>query len=186
MKIKLPLTEKFLLDLYKFYNKTENTLELIFPPNSSVKSRLNYRFYGYLKDAWDRQHEKDKEKRNFYKLVQRLRTSGYLKTLKIKSEKAAIITPKGIEKLFKIELKIIDKKKRRDRKWQMVLFDIPESKRKYRDYFRTALQYLGYKKLQKSIWVCPYNTLRETKGLIKRYNLKPFVEILLVEKIGLG
>lgn len=186
MKIKLPLTEKFLWDLYKLYNKTENVLELISPPNSSVKAILNYKFYGYLRDAWDRQHQKEKERMNFYKLIQRLKNSGYLKMLKIKSKKAVIITPKGIEKLFKVELKTMGKKRRTDKKWQMVLFDIPENKRKYRDYFRTALQYLGYKKLQKSIWVCPYDVEKKTKELIKRYNLRPFVELLLVKKIGLG
>ncbi|MDP2947274.1 MAG: CRISPR-associated endonuclease Cas2 [Nanoarchaeota archaeon] len=186
MKIKLPLTEKFLWDLYKLYNKTENVLELIFPPNSSVKSILNYRFYGYLKDAWDRQHQKEKEKIDFYKLVQKLKENGCLKTLEVKGKKAAMITSKGIEKLFRVELKLTKKKKRKDGRWQMVLFDIPEKRRKHRDYFRTALQYLGYKKLQKSIWVCPYDIEKETKELIERYNLKQFVELLLVEKIGLG
>ena len=68
----------------------------------------------------------------------------------------------------------------------MVLFDIPEKKKKERESFRRMLQYLGYKKLQRSIWVCPYDVLRETKDLIKRYNLKPYVELLLVKKIGLG
>ena len=68
----------------------------------------------------------------------------------------------------------------------MVLFDIPENKRKERDLFRKSLQYLGYKKLQKSIWVCPYDVQKETKELIKRFNLKEFTELLLVKKIGLG
>jgi len=185
MKIKLPLTEKFLWDLYKFSNKAGNLLEQIFPTNSGVKAFNKYMFYGYCKDAWEEKYRKEKEKTQFSRMVQRLKQNGYLKTLKIKGKKATIITPKGIEKLFKIELKILQKKKRKDRKWQMVLFDIPESKRKQRNYFRKALQYLGYKRLQKSIWVCPYDTLKETEELIKRYNIKPFVELLLIEKVGL-
>jgi len=186
MKIKLPLTEKFLRDLYQLSNKAGNLIEQIFPKSSSI-SYLNKRmFYGYYKDAWEEKYRKEKEKIQFSRMVQRLKQNGYLKTLKIKGKKALIMTPKGMEKLFKIELKLTDKKKRRDRKWQMVLFDIPESKRKQRNYFRKALRYLGYKKLQKSIWVCPYDILGETEKLIKRYNLKPFVELLLIEKIGLG
>jgi len=186
MKIKLPLTEKFLWDLYKLSNKTEDMLEMIFPLNSSVRAVMNYRFYGYLKDAWDRQHQKEKEKMRFCEFVWKLKNGGYLKTLKVKNKTAIAITSKGMEKLFKFSLKTINKKRREDKKWQMVLFDIPETKRKIRDYFRKGLQYLGYKSLQKSIWVCPYDVEKETKDLIKRYNLKPFTELLLVKKIGLG
>ena len=186
MKIKLPLTEKFLWSLYKISDKTGDALRQVFSPNFGVRVFNKYMFYGYCKDAWYEKHKKEKERKNFYKLIQKLRDNGYIKTLKIKGQKAATLTPKGIEKLFRVELKLIDKKKRKDRRWQMVLFDIPENRRKHRDRFRSALQYLGYKKLQKSIWVCQYDVEKETKELIKRYNLRPFVEILLVEKIGLG
>ena len=186
MKFKLPLTEKFLWDLYKICNGAKNTIELIFPPNSSVDSILKYRFYGYIKDEWSKQNKNEKNKKNFSRIVQELKQNGYLKTLKIKDNKAIMITSKGLEKLFKIQLKTIKKIKRRDNKWQMVLFDIPENKRKQRNYFRKSLQYLGYQQLQKSIWVCQYNTLKETKELIKRYSLKSFVELLLINKVGIG
>lgn len=185
MNIKLPLTEKFLWDLYKLSSKAKNALEEILSISCRIDAWNKYMFYGYCKDAWEKKHRGKKELQ-FSKMIQRLKQNGYLKTLRIKGEKAAMITPKGIEKLFKIELKTMEKKRRKDKKWQMVLFDIPENKRKYRDYFRKALRYLRYKKLQKSIWVCPYDTLKETKEIIKKYNIKPFVELLLIEKVGLG
>ena len=186
MKIKIPLTEKFLCDLYKIYNKTGNLLELIFPPNSSIDSVLKYKFYGYLKDVWYENHQKVKEGINFSKMIQKLKQNGCLKTLKIKNNKAIMITSKGLEKIFKMRLKTTIRAKRKDGKWQMILFDIPENRRKQRNYLRESLQYLGYRQLQKSIWVCPYDTLKETKALIKRYNIKPFIELLLINKIGLG
>lgn len=186
MKMKIPLTEKFLCDLYKIYSKTENLLELIFPSNSSLNSILKYRFYGYLKGAWDEKHQKEKERIGFSKMIQKLKQNGCLKMLKIKNNKAIMITSKGLGKLFKNQLKTTIRTKRKDGKWQMILFDIPENRRKQRNYFRKSLQYLGYQQLQKSIWVCPYNTLEKTKALIKRYNIKPFVELLLINKIGLG
>lgn len=185
-KINISPTEKFLWDLYKIYNKSGDLLELIFPPNSSVDSLIRYQFYGYVKDSWGKQNHKEKEKAKFAKMVQNLKQAGYLKTLRIKNNKAIMITSKGVEKLFKTQLKTIEKIKRKDNKWQMILFDIPEDRRKLRDHFRKSLQYLGYQQLQKSIWVCPYNTLEETKDLIKRYNIKNFVELLLIDKVGLG
>ena len=66
---------------------------------------------------------------------------------------------------------------------QMVLFDIPEDRRRHRDLFRKQLKYLGYEKLQRSIWVCPYNVLGLTQRLIKNYKLDRFVRLLLVEEI---
>jgi len=186
MKIKLPLTEKFLWDLYKICSKTKGAIDLIFPPNSSVDSVLKYRFYGYIRDEWNQQNKKEKSQILFSQLVRRLKQNGYLKTLKIKDNKAIMITSKGINKLFKIQLKTMERTKRKDNKWQMILFDIPEGKRKQRNYFRESLRYLGYQQLQKSIWVCQYNTLKETKDLIKRYNLKPFIELLLIDRVGLG
>ena len=94
-----------------------------------------------------------------------------------------ILTPKGLERVFNIKIKLTEKTKRKDRKWQMVFFDIPEQRRKDRDMFRRQLKYLGYQKLQQSIWVSPYEVLNDTQNLIKNYKLDRFVRLLLVEEI---
>ena len=187
MKVKLPFTEKFLWDLHKFINTTEGVLDFFVPDKP-------YHFRGPKEMTWAEikvfrnnwEFEYKKRKKDFSKLVYKLRQGGYLRTLKIKDKSAITLTPKGLEKVFAIKIKLTDRKQRPDKKWQMVLFDIPEEKRKDRDMFRKNLQYLGYKKLQKSIWVCPYDVLEETKDLIKRYKIKPYVELLLVKKISLG
>lgn len=187
MRIKLPFTEKFLWDFYKFTQKTGEALDeldSLIPP-FGARRLLCPDIRSFEKD-WNRRYGSDKNRKRFAQLVCKLRDGGYLKTLKVKGRSATIVTPKGIEKLFKTKLKMTEKKRRKDKKWQMVLFDIPEKERRHRDWFRKGLQYLGYKKLQKSIWVCPYDTLEETENLIKRYKLEPHVELLLVKKIGLG
>ena len=186
MKIKLPLTEKFLWDLYNFRNKTMDLM----PKLHSKRYGLPFSDFNIFRDEWTDENKKkylkEQSRKKFSKVVQRLREGGYLKTTQIKSKNAIMITTEGINKLFSIQLKMFDKKIRQDKKWQMVLFDIPENNKIQRDRFRRGLQYLGFKKLQKSIWVCQYDVINETKNLIKRYGLKQFVELLLVEKIGLG
>ena len=189
MKIKLPFTEKFLWELYKLI-KIKNQLA------DSLRSRKWYGFkdpfeiiwpdFYKVRDIYWEKYRDEKRRKRFYDFVYKLQRNGYLKKLRIKDKTAVMLTQKGMEKVFAINLKTTDKKLRNDKKWHMVLFDIPENKRKERDLFRKSLQYLGYKKLQKSIWVCPYDIEKETKELIKRYFLKEFVEILLVKKIGLG
>ena len=67
----------------------------------------------------------------------------------------------------------------------MVIFDIPEKKRKIRDLFRKNLLVLGYQRLQKSIWVCPYDVFKETEELIRDYLIDFYVRIFLIEEIEL-
>ncbi len=184
MKIKLPFTEKFLWDLYNFKTRAGNVINQIIPERHG----LPFSDFNLFRDEWTnknkKEYEKKKSRKRFTWLVRRLKQGGHLKILRIKNNLAITITSKGLDKILKTELKLTDKKPRKDGKWQMVLFDIPENKRRGRDYFRKGLQYLGYKMLQKSIWVCHYEVLKETKNLIKRYNLKECVELLLIQKIG--
>jgi len=187
MPIKLPITEKFLWDLHKFIYATEGVLDF-FVPNRPYHFRgpeeITWAEIKLFKDNWE--HDYKKRKKNFSKIVYNLKKNGYIKTLKVKDKSAIMLTPKGLEKVFTVEMRSIEKKIRPDKKWQMVLFDIPEEKKRERDLFRKSLRYLGYKNLQRSIWVCPYDVLNETKALIKRHKLGSYVELLLVKKIGLG
>jgi phenylacetic acid degradation operon negative regulatory protein len=97
-----------------------------------------------------------------------------------------MLTAKGVEKVLCIKTKIEGRKKRKDRKWQMIIFDIPEKIRGRRDCFRDGLKRLGYERLQQSIWICPYDVFKETKELIKYFKLEPFVKLLLTEEINIG
>lgn len=49
------------------------------------------------------------------------------------------------------------KPKRWDRKWRMLIFDIPERRRGVREKIRTTLITLGFIRLQDSVWVFPYD-----------------------------
>ena len=53
-----------------------------------------------------------------------------------------------------------------DGAWRILFFDIPESKRKYRDYLRRVLKRVGFKELQRSIWVYPYPVPAFLKELV--------------------
>ncbi|PJE57783.1 MAG: CRISPR-associated endonuclease Cas2 [Candidatus Portnoybacteria bacterium CG10_big_fil_rev_8_21_14_0_10_38_18] len=189
MKIKLPFTEKFLWDIWKLIEAKDKLMDSVLSNKwHGIKDPFEMIWPDFykVKDIYWEQYKDKKKRERFTNFLYKLQKNGCLKKLTVKDKTAIMLTPKGIERVFTINLKTIDKKLRNDRKWHMVLFDIPENKRKERDLFRKSLQYLGYKKLQKSIWVCPYDVQKETKELIKRFNLKEFTELLLVKKIGLG
>ena len=44
-----------------------------------------------------------------------------------------------------------------DRKWRILMFDIPENKHAVRDRLRRTLSTMGFVQLQKSVWIFPYD-----------------------------
>ena len=78
----------------------------------------------------------------------------------------------------------ITKPKKWDKKWRVVIFDIPQSSRLIRDIFRRKLKEFGFYPIQQSVWIFPYPCqkeialLREFLGVNKRQ-----IQVLEVTKI---
>lgn len=69
------------------------------------------------------------------------------------------LTLAGKARLHQLELtnfKFI-KPKRWDKKWRVIIFDIPDKKRGIRDQIRILLKSTGFYLLQESVWVYPYD-----------------------------
>ncbi|OGM97235.1 MAG: hypothetical protein A2817_02445 [Candidatus Yanofskybacteria bacterium RIFCSPHIGHO2_01_FULL_39_8b] len=99
-----------------------------------------------------------------------------------------ILTDKGNEaalfSFIEAELKFHKKDGQRwDGGWRMVFFDIPEPKRKYRDYFRKILKAIGFLKLQKSIWIYPHPVPSFLRDLILNKNIKSHVRFITTKFI---
>lgn len=69
------------------------------------------------------------------------------------------LTKKGTVRLRLLEHKDykIKKPKRWDGKWRVLIFDIPEKRKNTREKVRLTLAALGFKHLQDSVWVFPYD-----------------------------
>ena len=91
--------------------------------------------------------------------LSRLIHKGYLVIESEGGRKFIKLTPKG--KRFAAlmgEGSLVPKKpKRWDGKWRMLVFDIPETRRKVRTQIRLTLLNLGFYRLQDSVWVYPYD-----------------------------
>lgn len=78
----------------------------------------------------------------------------------------------------------IEKPAHWDKKWRVVIFDIPDKfKRRARDALREKLKKLGFCQLQKSVWVIPYPCQKEIQLLCELFNITPFVNIITAESI---
>jgi len=73
-------------------------------------------------------------------------------------KKFIVLTDKGKQYLSDtINKKDILKKKKWDKKWRMVIFDIREDKKVLRNKLRSTLVSIGFYKLQHSVWVYPHD-----------------------------
>ncbi len=84
---------------------------------------------------------------------------------------------------FNFDKLTIPKPVRWDKKWRLVIFDIPERKRQARNALREKLLELGFKKLQRSVFVHPYNCEREIDFIVEFFEIRPYVRLVTAEKI---
>jgi DNA-binding transcriptional regulator PaaX len=62
--------------------------------------------------------------------------------------------------------------------WQLVSYDIPETRKKERDYFRKVISDLGFKQIQDSLWVFPWQCTEEIAIICQNLGIAPFVAYL--------
>lgn len=70
-----------------------------------------------------------------------------------------------------------------DKKWRVVLFDIPERHKKAREALRWHLKKMGFFEFQKSVFVHPFKCYTEIEYLTEFYHIRPCVRIMRSDKI---
>src|SRR3989344_23046 len=168
--MKLSLSEELLWNLYNAIDISGNFLDmLLFPP------RTMYQMSVKLDNLFLSKNYKSRE--DFSKLIYRLKSGGHIRVNTSEGAKAVMITKNGIERVLKASFKLDNKKKRKDGKWVMLIFDMPAKYKKPRDLMRSVLQNLGYKLFQHSVWVTPYDVSEKTEKLLRYYVLEKYVKI---------
>lgn len=122
------------------------------------------KFYGTYYANKERQRIKEKIRKEWEikQAIKRLQNMDYIKI--DEAHKRAYLTEKGL--LEFIKFRIQDKESIWDKKWRVVVFDIPEKKRNQRNFLRGRLKWLGFKELQKSVWIFPYDIKQELEELL--------------------
>jgi len=69
------------------------------------------------------------------------------------------LTAKGELLLMQLKLRaaVMRKPRRWDKKWRVLTFDISERRRATRDALRRTLYSIGFRQLQQSVWIYPYD-----------------------------
>ncbi|MBI4708765.1 MAG: CRISPR-associated endonuclease Cas2 [Candidatus Portnoybacteria bacterium] len=110
------------------------------------------------------------------------------KLVNIKTDRDGVISmvlaDNGKTKALKYQLEDMRIKKQAwDRKWRIVIFDIPEEQKMARDAFRFRLKKIGFHELQKSVFVHPFECEDEINFIAEFYQIKPHILYGVIEKI---
>ncbi|EZH66835.1 PaaX family transcrtiptional regulator [Bacillaceae bacterium JMAK1] len=66
-----------------------------------------------------------------------------------------------------------------DGKWRMLIYSIPESKRKLRDELRKELSWSGFGSLTHSCWITPHPLEDEVEQLKERYDIEQYIHFFV-------
>jgi len=105
-----------------------------------------------------------------YDTFSRLKKEGSISFYEKNNQIYISLTKKGKRKAgwMQIDNLKIKKPKKWDGKWRILLFDIAEMKRMYREALRGKLKDLGFQLFQKSAWITPYDCAKEV-NLLKSF-----------------
>ena len=107
------------------------------------------------------------DEKKLYSAFYYLKKKGFIEIQNKKGQIYIFLTKEG-KKLagkYKIDDLKIEKQKKWDKLWRILIFDIKEDNRILRDSLRGKIKQLGLFQLQKSVWVCPYDFFKEIKLL---------------------
>ena len=93
-------------------------------------------------------------------ILVRLKQRGEIEFVERDGKKYVRLTDKG-EKILDIERRRLDlvnnKPKKWDGRYRLVIFDIPEKRKKVREHLRFEMQEIGFLRIQDSVWIYPYD-----------------------------
>lgn len=144
-------------------------------------------YHLYRKEIQNYRNWRELEKENFSKACWRLEKQGYIKHYQANKKFSLVfkLTTKGKKRAFKYltnELKI-NIPKNWDRKWRIVIFDVPKDKKQLRDIIRAVLKRLGFFQLQKSVFVYPFDCREAIAALKYFYNCSGYLQYIIAEEV---
>lgn len=135
---------------------------------SSAYSQL----YGFVPTSY--------KKSNFYTHISKLQRTGYLEKVVKNGVPYLRLTSTAKEDLYRDFPMLSLQKKKWDKKWRVVVFDIEERKRRKRNVLREKLRELGFGMIQESVWISPYDFLFDLREFLEEHNLDQVVFVMEV------
>jgi len=138
----------------------------------ATSPRVQKRVFNTLCRDW-----RDLNRRNLYRHIKDFEEHKMIKYVNKDEWWNIELTEKGKREAKKIklnEIKIL-KPKKWDKKWHLVIFDVPEKNKIARDALRRKIKEIGLVEIQKSTFIHPYPCKSEIDKIIKFFEVKKFV-----------
>lgn len=71
-----------------------------------------------------------------------------------------------------------------DKKWRIIIFDIPQEMHGKRNWLRKKLRNMGFYMVQKSVFAFPYPCEEELGDICSHLDISDYVDILIADSIG--
>ena len=131
-----------------------------------------------------------REKQYLHNLISQLKKDGLIKERTSNKNKKLITTPAGKNKFLLLKQKIKNQlpiakyPQEKGGKITILIFDIPEKQKRKRNWLRETLKELGFKMIQKSVWIGKVKIPIELIKDLNMLHLINFVEIFEISRIG--
>ena len=108
--------------------------------------------------------------------LRRMVRQRYVEIISINGVEVIKITEKGKTRALRYQLDTMSvaRPKKWDRKWRLVIFDIPEKKKIARETLRRKLTAMDFVRIQKSVFIHPFPCREQIEFLREVYQLRPY------------
>lgn len=127
----------------------------------------------------------NQEPKNLTRSFSKLRQLKLVSMEQAGKETKMVLTEKGQMTFLRFNYENLQVKKNKiwDRNFRMVIFDIPEKKRKQRDLFRAKIKEMNFVKFNDSVWVYPYPCQREIDFIAHYLGIGKYVHFVLAKDL---
>lgn len=129
------------------------------------------------------------DKKKLHNVLGNLKRQKLVEILNYDDGKVRIqLTNKGKKRIKEYSIDILEIKKPKiwDKKWRILIFDIPIKPKIYnqaREALRNKIKELGFYQMQKSVWVYPYECEDELLFIAEVFEVQKYIEIITAGKI---
>ncbi|MBI2595069.1 MAG: hypothetical protein HYW38_02330 [Candidatus Colwellbacteria bacterium] len=148
------------------------------------QKQMERKFWELQERGLSKKHPDDflKRRNNFYSMLSQLKKDGLIQQKNGKWSTTALGRKKHQSMLDRLPIKKYESKP--DLTLKIIIFDIPEKEKHKRDWLRSRLKGMGFKKLQKSVWVGKFKLPEDFLEDLRDAKLIEYVEIFAVTKSG--
>jgi len=120
----------------------------------------------------------------YKRAIQYLADRKHIRLIEKKSQQFLKLTKKGKLKALLNRLDAdLENNQPWDGKWRLIIWDIPERERRYRNQLRNFIKDRGFYMLQQSVFVIPYPLPNSAVEFLKESGLLKYIRFLRVDKM---